>query len=1600
VAQDDSPPIEDFVTHDAFFLPLRHLWLSLLNNTTRSQRFPNAEQDYSRHLVTTTSFANEFWPTLSSQLRRSLSQDRAWFGIRSLLQGGQLGESVIRYSEHHFKQLGELEEHPQINRRQTSEFFSDEDLRNLCLINNAYVDWKEKESKYDELDIVRTALLSHAGTQPKESSILVLTAEQKEQMIRLINQGVDQSVQFSNRCKRDLRNQFRDPDFKTKLHSWLTTVKASGIPSRVAPIGHTEYGHTVYRDRMGNPWRIFFSVLEKKGINKGKPFLYIHYICHTDNQQKAVEICGSGGTNLEADEVSIDSWDGRVEHLQHYGDLGDNSLPAPLPDDITEEDSLNSLLSNLGIILDDTQQDALASDRPLLIDGLAGTGKTSVLSHRAGLILKHSPKQSKILVCASGAHVVETLFKGVQNTTSKSTREGKIRVNWQFSGFESNHGTHLPVSLIGEMYPESGFDEIVLDECQDLTHLEFELLTRLAKDRDARRFAIAGDPMQTLNPTGFDWGRIKALFINKNIDKQLVSTSPFHTNYRSQRHIVNLANGIQYHREKVTNVQSVIMAPSLPAGQNRPYLVSIGEAEGDVLDEVLSDAGKGRNNAVLITWASDDQAIKSLLDGEDEVLSNIWNKFVPDDYEDADGFRSVFAVHSTTSIKGSETDSVILYKFLSSADSRKKLASMHTSYEELRGAPSSEKISTAYAFSKLYVAVTRAHQNVFIFEDKEGFDFWENAKLILKDVDGGILQHDFFSPSRNLSEVVMANEDVFNATIEKSRTNFEHHYNRWKETKNINDLHIAINIGNDLLKREGRAQNQDIYFKLEEIKGNLEERKAAEATDETSRNEHLDKALEHYSNARLTERIAPIRFKQNNWEECVDHLVADTPFNAMVLCYCKLKLGLEVEPSDIFRLSEPERAPQHWDLSVSEIMTELKRMAFSAYHETDFSNPNELIYDNRHWFGVSLILEELALSNQPSLLLTRIWEENRFYHEETARLAARSFLQLHPEASESAIGDIQSLIKRYPGLEGELLPALIQKRIAWLQRTEGISNGMDVPDIKIFVDYARDEHQVRAGATDSDLKESVQLKLKTLNQAICLNQELLRSGKPKHDFPRRVNEILDVLYNRDGDITRPSLDDLLGRNAEYDFHEHLEGAYYLFYDLASLLGAPEIDKESRFAWLNNNAYLASIANRLNENFDANRNLQITPQRNDAPGYFYAGSLYFHVKSELGRKYPAYLRNLTALALSGSKVAVQYQAVLKAFVTFITNKLATKEENEPLSEEEFDFILNSVKSIGSLSDFRRLSKRKLNELGFTESQVKLYEFELWKREHSWAWMIDDGEKLPKKPKANEEVAYLGYLDELGLDALKQKYFHLIPIDWGAKFSQICFDIKTYQEFWALMLDYMRQTEGYAKYVDRIEFDQWVNDINALTYGEEELPGDSPDRLRAFQPIANRSSYPGIVASDSVSLDNPLFFLQFTSEIEYLLGYKDQVMNSDGLEFHDIDKILLRVIVEHKVNLLEPQPPQGKLTAAQKMNHQMGLQAHTNFKADVMSLFEGQPLYLEAVALHLVPLTLPMLQDFASKYLPEMEQKATKQAMVRAIVRALGLAETKTAKAHLS
>ncbi len=106
-----------------------------------------------------------------------------------------------------------------------------------------------------------------------------------------------------------------------------------------------------------------------------------------------------------------------------------------------------------------------------------------------------------------------------------------------------------------------GHAAVFCDEAQDFTRNELRLILRLSMFSRRRLtpdvlnripFAFAGDPFQTINPTGFDWSRIKANFyeiIRDQIDRREepkleVDFRDLRFNYRSEGSIVQLCNFI------------------------------------------------------------------------------------------------------------------------------------------------------------------------------------------------------------------------------------------------------------------------------------------------------------------------------------------------------------------------------------------------------------------------------------------------------------------------------------------------------------------------------------------------------------------------------------------------------------------------------------------------------------------------------------------------------------------------------------------------------------------------------------------------------------------------------------------------------------------------------------------------------------------------------------------------------------------------------------------------------------------------------------------------------------------------------------------------
>ncbi len=145
--------------------------------------------------------------------------------------------------------------------------------------------------------------------------------------------------------------------------------------------------------------------------------------------------------------------------------------------------------------------------------------------------------------------IVETIYKDFYKTYQKYLQENNY---------------YDDLDLIFEVYKKNAFDKkysiIFCDEAQDFTKIEFDLILNLniflEKNIKIENFnpknipiVFAGDPFQTINPTGFSFDYLKALVFESykkkgiNIDK--LNDKELEFNYRSNDEIIKFSNLIQ-----------------------------------------------------------------------------------------------------------------------------------------------------------------------------------------------------------------------------------------------------------------------------------------------------------------------------------------------------------------------------------------------------------------------------------------------------------------------------------------------------------------------------------------------------------------------------------------------------------------------------------------------------------------------------------------------------------------------------------------------------------------------------------------------------------------------------------------------------------------------------------------------------------------------------------------------------------------------------------------------------------------------------------------------------------------------------------------------
>ncbi|MDY6781535.1 MAG: hypothetical protein SW833_03105 [Cyanobacteriota bacterium] len=273
--------------------------------------------------------------------------------------------------------------------------------------------------------------------------------------------------------------------------------------------------------------------------------------------------------------------------------------------------------------------------------------------------------------------------------------------------------------ILKRKYYRPHYTAIFCDEAQDFTRLELQLIIRLSvfSNTDLEKhyveclpFAFAGDPMQTLNPTGFRWESLKAAFYNEAIGTLSptgklnikMNYTELQYNYRSLPSIVGVNNLIQLWRSALFEISDLQPQMSRKPGDFEPQKVIVDDIAREKLVESLQ-------NTILIVPCDEGGELDYVR--EDEILCHLLS---PEDKS-----NSPWNILSAIAAKGLEFKQVILYKFGEACP------------PELWRDNEYPSEKSRYFLNKLYVAASRATERLFVVDTTQGEgNLWRRASRL------------------------------------------------------------------------------------------------------------------------------------------------------------------------------------------------------------------------------------------------------------------------------------------------------------------------------------------------------------------------------------------------------------------------------------------------------------------------------------------------------------------------------------------------------------------------------------------------------------------------------------------------------------------------------------------------------------------------------------------------------------------------------------------------------------------------------------------------------------------------------------------------------
>lgn len=301
-------------------------------------------------------------------------------------------------------------------------------------------------------------------------------------------------------------------------------------------------------------------------------------------------------------------------------------------------------------------------------------------------------------------------------------------------------------SLLNRYFEEEGngrFCAIFCDESQDFTHIELEAILEMSlflyrkvnqNYVDKIPFVFAGDPFQTLNPTGFSWEATKKGFVDKiarvlekKKDSVDLNYKELKMNYRSDADIVKFSNAVQIVRAAKLNPEKLRIEPQLPWNEEPGSCQFFDWNDGEFWNWLK----KNGDVSFVLPCESSDRG--RYIDGNPILRDHLCRvDHVPGK---EGGYK--YPIFSAQDIKGLEYDKVVVFGF--GAFDKSPKDGGNSKFAQLFEKDIDEKdnrlLEMEYFINRLYVAVTRPKKQLMILDELKG-TFWDKLKVDQKGSEG------------------------------------------------------------------------------------------------------------------------------------------------------------------------------------------------------------------------------------------------------------------------------------------------------------------------------------------------------------------------------------------------------------------------------------------------------------------------------------------------------------------------------------------------------------------------------------------------------------------------------------------------------------------------------------------------------------------------------------------------------------------------------------------------------------------------------------------------------------------------------------------------